>query len=259
MEGIYTVKINEGTNNETIKRFSVFLWDDFLKEDTFRGTADVRMIGDDGFIKGNTFQRVVCKDKNGLFIQMYGKDIYLKDFDVTPVDALIEKLKYANEHDNFVWPFCQDEIWATFYRHFDEIGLIADMPVYDMIVPGLGVAFTSDASTKVLCAPFYNNRYGQNELDYKIQFQCVVPELQTFVSKRTMYFSDFCSFLTRGLISLVNLRTNREALMEEYGPDNYSLCNQFEKKKGIVSKVADKLLNKGKEKQKIPVPFVMNV
>lgn len=248
MHGIYTLKNG--------KRITVFMWDDFLKNETWRQVADVRPINSDGYLCDKEAHKKLFKDDHGIYIVWDRQKVYLNDFDAPSVDELVAKIQNAINNDNR-WPFSSDEIWATFMKHSDEIGIIADIAVYDMIVPGLGIAFTGSNSIETLCVPMFDDRYGKNELDYKIQFKCAIPSMEGIVSKETMYFSDFCSMILSGHIKLANLTTDRETLMQKYDRSQYSFENPF-KKKGALGKLKDKFLG-GDKKQTIVVPSVLDI
>ena len=248
MNTIYTL--------ENGKKITVFMWDDFLQNETYRQVADVHTLTPDGHSNRREIHKKLFKDDHGVYIVWDSKKVYLNDFDALSVDALISKIQSTIDSERW-WPFYSDEIWATFMRHSDEIGIIADVRVYDMIVPGLGIAFTGDKTIETVCVPFFDERYDRENLSYKIQFKCAIPAMQSIVSKETMYFSDFCSSIMSGRIKLVNLATRREELMEKYDYTQYSFEAPF-KKKTMLGNLKDKFLGNDK-KQKVVAPTILGI
>lgn len=195
MTGYYT--LTQGAMNGS--RISVYLWDDFLDGETSRRYADVGLIDVNGFVR-REIKKPVFKDKMGIFIEFNGEKVYLKDYEYMPIDMLIKYMASCKLENRYV---SEDIIWATFMRDTENIGVLCDCPMFEAIIPEMGIGMTGDNYKQILCVPTESRR-KKSSWGYKITLEPDIQGLKRFFATRDFYFSDFCSMLKSGDCILVN-------------------------------------------------------
>lgn len=195
MTGYYT--LTQGSKKGS--RISVFLWDDFLENERFRDYADVGLID----IHGHVYKEIkkpVFKDTDGLYIEFSGEKVYLKNYEYMPIDMLIKYISSCKLEGRYI---SEDVIWATFMRDTDNICVLCECPMYEAIIPEMGIGLTGDNYKQILCVPTESRR-SKNSWGHKITFEPEVEGLKRFFATRDFYFSDFCKMIEDGDCILVN-------------------------------------------------------
>lgn len=196
MNTYYT--LNNGT------RLEVFMWDDFFDNDTWRGFAEVTQLFDGkiyGGNRGKECKKKLFKDDKGIYIVWDSQKVYLNDFDYQPV-SVMAKLVAECVEKNDRWLVSDDEILATFLKDTDNVGVVIDLPAYDMVCGSLGFGIVGDNEQTVLCVPT-ERQYSKKNWHYKVTMECDLEPLRQYIPSRHFYFSDFCSFLKSGHAKLV--------------------------------------------------------
>ena len=182
----------------------VFMWDDFFENDTWRGYAEVTQLFDNkiyGGKRGKECKKKLFKDDNGIYIVWDSQKVYLNDFDYDTVEVMVKRIAECVEK-NDRWLVSDDEILATFIKDTDNVGIVMDMPAYDMICASLGFGIVGDNEQTVLCIPT-ERQYAKKDWHYKFTAECECESLRQVISSRHFYFSDFCSSLKCGHAKLV--------------------------------------------------------
>ena len=196
MNTYYTLK--NGT------RLEVFMWDDFFENDTWRGYADVTALYDGkiyGGKRGKECRKKLFKDDKGIYIVWDGQRVYLNDFDYDTVEVMAKRIAECVIQSDH-WLVSDDEILATFIKDTDNVGIVMDMPAYDMVCASLGFGIVGDNEQTVLCVPT-ERQYAKKDWHYKFTAECEYEPLRQYIASRHFYFSDFCSFLKAGHAKLV--------------------------------------------------------
>ena len=231
MNAYYT--LNNGCRLET------FLWNDILKDDTFRETIEVTPIY--GKKRGRTCKKKMFKDKRGVYIIWNKNKVYLNEYDFLTAEKLIAKIEKGKAL-NDRWYVSDDEILATFLKETNKIGIVIDMPAYDMVCPQLGIGFVGNKEYSVLCIPT-EKQYSKPDWAYKFTLECECEDLRRYIPSRHFYFSDFCSFVKQGLADIV--------LKEEFKKDiEQKHAKQIEEENRLRNKVA-KLFGKKVQKERL--------
>lgn len=186
-------------------RLEVFMWGDFFDNDIWRGSADVTPLYDNkiyGGHRGKECKKKLFKDEKGVYIVWDKQKIYLNDFDYEPVEVMSARIAECVEKKDR-WLVSDDEILATFMKDTDNVGLIIDMPVYDIICAPLGFGITGDNEQTVLCVPT-ERQYEKHRWEFKFTAECEREDLRAYIPSRHFYFCDFCSFLKSGNAKLVH-------------------------------------------------------
>lgn len=190
-------------------RISVFLWSDFLEGEIWRGTCEVATINKKGQRSDHEVEKKLYTDDHGIYFmwRLAGskvkEKVYLMDFDYLPYAALIHKLNQGIAKKDS-WYVFNDDILATFLKESDKVAIKADLPVIEMIVPMMGIGLTGDKKVTVLCK-LSEKQYTKDRWGYKIT---LVPDNEDpMIPPKHMYFSDFCSFLRKGIYALVDRET----------------------------------------------------
>ena len=179
---------------------SVFMWEDFLDNEDYRKVAHVRVVKD-GYLSDKEIRKTLFKDEEGLYIFWNRKKVYLNNFDYLPYEKLIEKVEKGIELNDrwYVW---DDEIWATFMKEFEKVSIISDMPMYEALIPQMGIGMVGDKTVPVVCR-LDEKQYPRNRMSYKLTLACKDDSLRGIVASQSYYFSDFCSMLKSGIFKLV--------------------------------------------------------
>ncbi len=197
------------------KRLEIFMWDDFFENDIWRGTADVVIL--DGPIYGGErskeFKKTLFKDENGIYILWDDDKIYLNDFDYDSVEVMASRLAECVEK-NDRWLVSDDEIIATLIKDTENVGLVADMPVFDMVAASLGFGFLGEHEQTVLCVPT-ERQYSKHSWKYKFTLECECESLRKYIPSRHVYASDFCDMLKEGHAKLV-VKNEFKARLDKY-------------------------------------------
>lgn len=196
MNTYYTLK--NGT------RLEVFMWDDFFENDICRGFAEVTPLFDGkiyGGKRGKECKKKLFKDDKGIYIVWDNQKIYLNDFDYDPVSVMAKRIAEGVEK-NDRWLVSDDEILATFMKDTDNVGIVMDMPAYDMVCASLGFGIVGENEQTVLCVPT-EKQYEKGYWHYKFTVECECEALRQYIPCQHFYFSDFCSSLKKGYAKLV--------------------------------------------------------
>ena len=207
MNTYYT--LNNGT------RLEVFMWDDFFDNDTWRGFAEVTQLFDGkiyGGNRGKECKKKLFKDDKGIYIVWDSQKVYLNDFDYQPV-SVMAKLVAECVEKNDRWLVSDDEILATFLRDTENVGVVIDLPAYDMVCASLGFGIVGDNEQTVLCVPT-ERQYSKKNWHYKVTMECDLEPLRQYIPSRHFYFSDFCSLLKSGNAKLVERNEFKQKVQE---------------------------------------------
>lgn len=190
-----------------------FLWQDLLEGETYRKYIEIRKKNKDGKWSSKESKLPVRKDKEtgGVFFNYNGEKLYCNNFNFMTVDQLIEKVNEGLE-SNDRWHVRDDEILATFLKDTENLGFVTKLPVYDVIIPCMGLGLTSDKKVDVMCVPRVDGRYPKNNWGYKITLEAENKELHESVASETYYMCDLCSSIKSGYVKVVN----RNAYQSEF-------------------------------------------
>jgi len=232
MNTYYTLK--NGT------RLEVFMWDDFFENDTWRGFAEVTQLFDGKIYSGNRgreCKKKLFKDDKGIYIVWDNQKVYLNDFDYDTVEVMAKRItECVLKNDR--WLVSDDEILATFMKDTDNVGIIMDMPAYDMVCASLGFGIVGDNEQTVLCVPT-EKQYKKTNWHYKFTLECECEALRQVIASRHFYFSDFCSFLKCGHAKLVvkdDFKQRVQLYIENKEQEKKTKAYQFKKFFGKVDK-----------------------
>lgn len=179
---------------------SVFMWEDFLDNEDWRKTAHVRVI-ENGHYSDKEVSKKIYKDEGGIYIFWNRKKVYLNDFNYLPYNDLIAKVQEGIDM-NDRWHVWDDEIWATFMKEFEKVSIVSDMPMYDVLIPQMGIGMVGDKTVPVICK-LDEGQYPRNRMGYKLTLACKDDSLRGIVASQSYYFSDFCDMLKSGIFKLV--------------------------------------------------------
>lgn len=161
------------------KKIQGYLYKDMLntvKEGMFY--RDVFEITDEN---NNRTRRKVFVDDNGLlYIKHNKKVIYLKDY----LRLTLSEFKALER------PHDSDLILMLEHEGIDNIVVWGSVPVYSMVVPGMGIAITGE---KTLNAVLKISKYNNSEMTYKINLIPYFEEERKILSSESYYTSDFMS------------------------------------------------------------------
>lgn len=221
MNTIYTLKSGN--------KISVFMWEDFLENDTVREFAEVRSVSD-GVWSNKEKRTKLFKDEKGVYIVWESQKVYLNNFDYTSYTDLMKKVEQGVQTQDR-WAVREHEIWATFMKESEKVYVVCEMPTFDIIIPSLGFGTTSDNYVEVLCV-LSEKRYTKKQWSYKISLTCENEMLRDYVPNHDFYFSDFVSMLMSGQIRLVEKEKYIEEVqrkVEEQKIEDAKLCNRVKK------------------------------
>lgn len=192
--------------NYTLKdntKLGIYIWSDFIENKTWREFAEVDVL-DDNYLRTTNkhLDLPLHKDGNGIYVVYNGENVYLNDFDYMPYDELMRKIKECIEKKD-KWIVFDDQILATFLREFEKVGIVGDMPVFDVIIPSMGIGMISDNEIEILTV-LSEKRYKKLDWHYKITLVAEDESLRGIVASRDIYFGDFCDLLKSGIYRLVN-------------------------------------------------------
>ena len=179
----------------TGKEIEIFLWEDFLKNENWRGFAEVTPIYKN--TRGRECKKRLYNSNKGLYIIWDGEEVYLCDYKYMPVEELCIALE--NHNENYVF---NDTVLATFLKDTENVGIVIPMKAYDTVIPQLGFGIVGEREYEVLCVPT-EHRYEKERWHYKITLECECEELRKFIPSKSYYFNDFVSFLRTGYAKLV--------------------------------------------------------
>ena len=232
MNTYYTLK--NGT------RLEVFMWDDFFENDIWRGFAEVTQLFDGkiyGGKRGRECKKKLFKDDKGIYIVWDSQKVYLNDFDYDTVEVMAKRItECVLKNDR--WLVSDDEILATFIKDTDNVGIVMDMPAYDMICASLGFGIVGDNVQTVLCVPT-ERQYAKKDWHYKFTAECECEVLRQMISSRHFYVSDFCSSLKSGHAKLVvkdEFKQKVQSYIEKKEEEKKTKTYQFKKFFGKVEK-----------------------
>lgn len=142
-------------------------------------------------------------DARGIYFFRNGKKHYLRDFDCISVDEIISLIEKEREESSNCFMY-SDELLAVMVRYSNEIGFVCNLPVFDAVIPELGMGITGNKTEKVVCK-LSEKRYKKGEWGYKITLEPADENLKSVIASREFYFDDFCRLLVRGDADLVKL------------------------------------------------------
>jgi hypothetical protein len=192
--------MNTYYNTANGTRLEVFMWGEFFDNNDWRKTADVTPIYNGK--RGKECKKNLHKDEHGLYIMWDKQKIYLNDFHYDSASVMARKIEECVEKKDR-WLVSDDEITATFMKDTKNIGLIIDMPVYDMVMKNLGFGIVGDNECTTLCIPT-EKQYNKNQWYYKFTAECDCVKLREIIPSRNFYMSDFCSLLKSGHVKMVD-------------------------------------------------------
>ena len=192
--------MNTYYNTANGTRLEVFMWSDFFDNNDWRGVAEVTPIY--GTKRGKECKKNLHKDTRGLYIIWDRQKIYLNDFHYDSASVMAKKIAECVEKKDR-WIVSDDEICATFMKDTKNIGLIIDMPVYNMVIKELGIGIVGDNECTALCVPT-EKVYSKNQWYYKFTAECDCVKLREIIPSHNFYMSDFCSLLKTGHVKMVD-------------------------------------------------------
>lgn len=142
---------------------------------------------------------VLYNNKNGdLAFNYDGEEILFKDFIKTSMKEIKQKIS-NNEH------VTSDELMlAIICDGMNNVRFGMDMPVPDVVVPGLGFAICGDKTKRCTCKPV-EEYLGMPHEDYKIGLEAVrEPEDNEYTCEDRYYTSDFTSMLCNGIFEILD-------------------------------------------------------
>lgn len=188
------------------KKISIFLWDDFLENETWRGYAEVRAQKKNGQFGDKEVKKTLQMDpERGLYIVWDKEPVYLNEFDYMSYEELMEKIRESKRTGDR-WLVRDDDILATFMMESEKVMVWAPMPVYSMRTP-FGFSLCGDEELEIPCE-LSTERYAKKDWHYKITLKAVNEELQAICAKHDYYFSDFCSMLKSDIFALADEELN---------------------------------------------------
>lgn len=224
---------------------SVFMWDDFLENETVRGYAEVTIVSS-GIRADKSKRAKLFKDEKGIYIVWESQKVYLNDFDYMPYVKLMEKVQQGVQNQDR-WAVRKDDVWATFMKESEKVYVVCEMPTFDSIIPSLGFGITSDNYAEVLCV-LSEKRYTKQQWSYKISLTCENEMLRYYVPNHDFYFSDFVSMLMSGQIRLVEKEKYIEEVqqkVEKQKIEDAKFCNRAKKffKKSVNNTVLVRVMS----------------
>ena len=190
MEAMYTLKSGV--------KLTTFLWADLSRKETWREVIEVQRIKNNKRCKA--CKKKIFKDSHDIYFVWDGQKVYINDYDYMPVTELVKFIEDAREKK---WvPYFEDKLFATIVRDTENVGIIFDMPVYEAIMPQLGIAFTGDKEVKTLCIPS-EKHYKKSSWGYKFSLEAANDDYRGKIASRDFYFSDFTSLIMSGNAEIV--------------------------------------------------------
>lgn len=190
---------------------NIFLWTDVMGGETYRKVIEVIPIYNGK--PGRKCNKELKKDDKGVYILWNDKPVYLNDYDYYTAEQLIDKLEEVKGNiDVFL---SDSDICATFMKETDKIGIVLDMPAFDIRVPELGIGFTGGKRYSTLVIPT-EKQYKKSEWFYKVTLECENPELRKYIPYNILYFSDLASFLRSGHAKLVLREQFKDEVAKKY-------------------------------------------
>lgn len=190
----------------------IFLWSDVAEGETFRKTIEVTPFY--GKTQGRSCKKELFKDDHGVYIIWNSKKIYLNEYSYYGVNELISEIE-KSKIENSTHYVSNDEILATFIKCHNEIGVVLDMPAFDFIFPSFGFGSVGNKEYTVLCVPT-EKHYKTTNWFYKFSLECECEELRKYIPYRDFYFSDFCSLVRQGIITIVEKDKFKKEIIEKH-------------------------------------------
>lgn len=192
--------MNTYYNTANGTRLEVFMWGEFFDNHDFRKVAEVTPIY--GNVRGKECKKNLHKDERGLYIIWDRNKVYLNDFHYDSASVMSKRIAECIEKKDR-WLVSDDEICATFMKDTANIGLIIDMPAYDIVSKQLGFGLVGDNECTTLCVPT-EKMYKKKDWFYKFTAECDCIKLREVIPYKHFYMSDFCSLLKSGHVKLVD-------------------------------------------------------
>ena len=178
-------------------KLTTFLWSDLVQGDDYRGVIEVQRIRHNK--PGKPFKKKIFKDSHDVYFVWDGKKVYINEYDYMPV---AEMVNYIEEQRMERSGWFEDKLFATIMRDTENVGVLFDLPVYEMVIPYIGIAFTGDKEVKTLCVPT-EKHYKKTSWGYKFSLEPENEAYRGVISSRDMYFSDFASMVLSGHADIV--------------------------------------------------------
>ena len=210
------------------RKVRLFLWDDILEGKNLRTSTEGQVMQNDGKYNSKDISFPIKKDKEGKFFFEFGTEKKsIDNFDYMSVNELITRMRVSDEKR----PVTQEEIWATFMKNTDNVGLLLKVSPLDKFALSFGIGLYSPNAEKdpiMLCVPT-EKRYNKSNWSYKITFEVADEQLRDSYASKDFYFSD--------LVSLLYVKGN------EHGDYNYTceLVNKNEYLRDLLIKNNDSL------------------
>lgn len=189
MQAVYTM--------ENGVKLTTFLWTDLREGNIWREVIEVQRIRHNK--PGKPFKKKIFKDAHDVYFVWDGKKVYINDYDYMPVSEMV---KYIDEQRVQRGGWFEDKLFATMTRDTENFGIIFELPVYEMVMPAIGIAFTGDKEVKALCVPT-EKHYPRASWGYKFTIETENKDYRKSISSRDMYFSDFASMVLSGHVDIV--------------------------------------------------------
>ena len=189
MQAVYTL--------ENGVKLTTFLWSDLQQQEVYRGEIEVQRIKHNKPCK--PFKKKIFKDSHDIYFVWDGKKVYINDYDYMPVSEMVKFIEDARIN-RIGW--FEDKLFATIMRDTENVGILFDLPIYEMIMPAIGIAFTGDKEVKTLCVPT-SKHYAKSSWGYKFTLEAANKDYRKSIASRDLYFSDFASMVLSGHADIV--------------------------------------------------------
>lgn len=142
-------------------------------------------------------------DKGKYFFYKNKEKIYVEDYDYLCLPMLIEAIQWGIDHKD-IWFVKEEDILHTFLKFPDKFAVKIEMPVYNAVIPFMGIGITGNKRKETFYIPKLT-RYPSSEWHYKIEFTPFNEDERKYIANETYYFSDFASMVRKGYIKIVEL------------------------------------------------------
>lgn len=184
------------------EKVEVFLRSQLLEGKPWSDKIEIRPLNSKDQPLKRKIVPLVLDEDNRYYFEYKNSRIYVDNYEFDSLENIIVRIQKAiSEHDR--WKVSQDEMLATFMRDTDELAFVASLPVFDFIIPSLGIGTTGDNYVEMLCVPEIYGNYPKNEWGYKIAIKPENEKLRPYVANKSYYFSDFCHLIINGDIKVV--------------------------------------------------------
>lgn len=178
--------------------------------------------------RGKKVNKKILTDCYGQHIIWNNEKVYLKLFNGYTTEELIKMVNICVKKED-PWILFNDDIYAAFIANNESLGFLVDMPMFETLIPQMGIGIVGSKTTKVLCQ-LSEKQYKKDQWSYKVTMEPVEEKYRGVVPDKHFYFDDFCSLMKKGQIEIVNKNTyNPESIVSE-SPEKTNALKRFFKK-----------------------------